>query len=69
MPVFRRAVTIDRDSVSPDSIRAAMEYLVEALVEQSANLGLAVNWNTFRVYTRRNRAGEHRIIARIRVMG
>lgn len=71
----RQAVTIDRDAVSPDSISAAMEYLVGALAEMAVRAvdpvrGPGVlDWNTLHVYTRRTRRGEHRVIAWAKVLG
>jgi hypothetical protein len=44
--------------VSPDSIEAAATFCTRALFEQANFLGLALDWNTWRTYTRRKRNGD-----------
>lgn len=64
----RKAATVDRDSVSPDAIRAMIDFLVGSIEEIAEQLGAAINWNTLHVYTRRTRHGDHRVIAWAKVI-
>jgi hypothetical protein len=64
---MRVKATIDRDSVSPDAIRACATYLTNLLERRSENQGIALNWNTWRSYQRRDRHGDLVIIQWARV--
>lgn len=55
---IRIQAPIDRDAVSPDSILAANAYLTHSLLERAESMGVAMNWNTWRCYTRRKRNGD-----------
>lgn len=49
---------IDKDAASPDSIAAAQSFLTSLLFERAETLGVALNWNTWRTYARKNRQGD-----------
>lgn len=53
----RVSTVIDRDAVSPDSIHAASEYLLGVMVDKAEFFAVAIDWNTFHAYTRRQ-AGD-----------
>lgn len=55
MKRIRVQAPIDSDSVSPDSIAAAQSFLTSLMHERAESLGVAIDWNTFRTYTRRSR--------------
>jgi hypothetical protein len=55
---LRITAPIDANAVSPDSIEAAATFCTRALFEQANFLGLALDWNTWRTYTRRKRNGD-----------
>lgn len=52
---IRVQAPIDEDSVSPDAIAAAQSFLTTLMFERAEALGVAVNWNTFRSYSRHSR--------------
>lgn len=59
---------IDKDAVSPDSIKAAHMFLTE-LLEQRALEGLvALDWNTYHVHSFWDRHGDLKIVARVKVL-
>ncbi len=60
--------TIDRDSVSPDSIRAANTYLTCQMEERAEREGLCLNWNRWHTYNKRDRHGDLVIIQWARVL-
>ena len=55
MSRIRVQAPIDEDSASPESIAAALSYVANLLFERAESLGVALNWNTFKVYTRHSR--------------
>lgn len=55
---IRVQAPIDRDAVSPDSIGAAQTFLTRLLFERADALGVAIDWNTWRTYARKNQNGD-----------
>ena len=49
---IRVQAPIDRDAASPDSIAAAQQYLTAQMAERAEDLGVVLDWNTFRTYVR-----------------
>lgn len=68
MKRIRETATIDRDSVSPDSIRAAQEYLLASLERRAEALMLAMDWNTWRTVSRRRANGDLHIIQYVKAL-
>lgn len=65
---IRVTATVDRDSVSPDSIKAAHAFLTDLLFERAETIKVALDWNTYHAYSRRDRRGDLVIIAWVRVI-
>lgn len=59
---IRVQAPIDKDSVSPDSIAAAQQFLTNLMAERAETLGVCLNWNTMRCYTRRSRRQDALLI-------
>lgn len=47
---------IDRDAMSPDSIKAAQEYLTGSMATKAEEAGVALDWSRFRTTTYQSKA-------------
>lgn len=65
---IRVTATIDRDAASPDSIRAANEYLTSQIEQRANALLFGVDWNKWRCVTRQNRHGDLVLVQWARVL-
>lgn len=61
------SVTLDRDEVSPDAIRLALDYLHGQLSWVAAKHGKAINWNTCRIGSRKRKT-EQKFFAKAMVL-
>lgn len=65
----RATVTLESDHVSPDSIKAANEYLTMALIDRAWTTGgETVNWNTWHCISRNRANGDLSIVQWARVL-
>lgn len=59
---IRVQAPIDSDAVSPDSIAAAQQFITSLITERAETNGVALNWNTFRIYVRNSRRKKAMIV-------
>lgn len=65
---IRETTTIDRDSVSPDSISAAVDFLSKVILTRSEFWSVALDWGRTRVYTRRDKHEDFVVVMWVPVM-
>ena len=55
---IRVQTALDKDTASPDSISASQAYMTGSMFEKAESLGVAIDWDTFRCYARKNADGD-----------
>ena len=55
MSRIRIQAPIDDDSVSPESVSAALTYIAGLIGQRAEAMGVALDWNSFKIYTRRSK--------------
>lgn len=68
MKRIRVMVTLDKDGVSPDAIKATNEYLTCLLEKRAEDQQLAVNWNSWKTSAHKQRNGDLTILQLARVI-
>lgn len=68
MTRLRMTAPLDRDGVSPDSIRAANEFLTKLLEERAETAGVVLDWNTWKCRVVSKRSGDLELIQWVRVI-
>lgn len=68
MKRIRVTVTLDQDGVSPDSIKAANDYLTDTIFATAELQRLAVDWNSWRSRAIHRRSGELELVQWAKVL-
>lgn len=62
------SVELDTDTVSPDSLKAAFDVAVDALLSRADGHLLALDWNTLAAAVHDGGDGESRLVVRAGVL-